>query len=111
MTEPKIPVDLILAKLAAEAEKVQHRLEKAKDILLGPLNTDIAITPHEVVYQEDRVRLKHYRPLKEPRLKTPSGGAGHPERLPVPDVPDGYEGTKRRTLEPPFLVLGFGGGG
>ncbi|MDP3182894.1 MAG: class III poly(R)-hydroxyalkanoic acid synthase subunit PhaC [Desulfobaccales bacterium] len=71
MTEPKIPVDLILAKLAAEAEKVQHRLKKAKDILLGPLNTDIAITPHEVVYQEDRVRLKHYRPLKEPRLKTP----------------------------------------
>ncbi len=71
MTERKIPVELILAKLAAEAEKVQHRLEKAKDILLGPLNTDIATTPHEVVYQEDRVRLKYYRPLKEPRLKTP----------------------------------------
>ncbi len=71
MTERKIPVELILAKLAAEAEKVQHRLEKAKDILRGPLNTDIATTPHEVVYQEDRVRLKYYRPLKEPRLKTP----------------------------------------
>ncbi len=71
MTERKIPVELILAKLAAEAEKVQHRLEKAKDILRGPLNTDIAATPHEVVYQEDRVRLKYYRPLKEPRLKTP----------------------------------------
>lgn len=71
MTERKIPVELILAKLAAEAKKVQHRLEKAKDILLGPLNTDIATTPHEVVYQEDRLRLKYYRPLKEPRLKTP----------------------------------------
>lgn len=71
MTDPKIPVDLILAKLAAEAEKVQHRLEKARDLLLGPLDTDIATTPCDIVYQEDRVRLKHYRPLTTRRLKTP----------------------------------------
>jgi polyhydroxyalkanoate synthase len=71
MTRPKIPVDLILAKLAAEADKAQHRMEKAKDILLGPLNTEIAATPHDIVYQEDRVTLKYYRPAKASRLKTP----------------------------------------
>jgi polyhydroxyalkanoate synthase len=71
MTPPKIPVDLIMAKLAVEARKAQHRLEKAKDVLLGPLNTDIATTPCDIVYQEDRVRLKHYRPLKKSRQKTP----------------------------------------
>lgn len=62
MDRPKIPLDLILAKLAEEAEKAQHRVEKAKDILLGPLDADIGATPYEVVYQEDRVRLKHYQP-------------------------------------------------
>ncbi|HZE20715.1 MAG TPA: hypothetical protein VE082_01560, partial [Desulfobaccales bacterium] len=62
MDRPKIPVDLILAKLAAEAEEAQHRLERARDIFLGPLATEIGATPHELVYQEDRIRLKHYRP-------------------------------------------------
>jgi polyhydroxyalkanoate synthase len=76
MDRPKIPVDLILAKLAAEAEEAQHRLEKARDIFLGPLATDIGATPYELVYQEDRVRLKHYRPetdcLKTPLLLVPT---------------------------------------
>jgi polyhydroxyalkanoate synthase len=71
MDRPKIPVDLIRAMLAAEAEKAAHRLEKARDVFLGPLDTEIAATPHELVYQEDRVRLKHYRPEGAPRLKTP----------------------------------------
>ena len=62
MDRPKIPVKLILANLAADAEEAKQRLEKAKDIFLGPLNTDIGTTPHELVYQEDRVRLKYYHP-------------------------------------------------
>jgi polyhydroxyalkanoate synthase len=70
MDRPKIPIDLILAKMAAEAEEAQHRLEKARDIFLGPLATDIGTTPYEVVYQEDRVRLKYYWP-EAARLKTP----------------------------------------
>ncbi|MGA9755480.1 MAG: class III poly(R)-hydroxyalkanoic acid synthase subunit PhaC [Desulfobaccales bacterium] len=76
MDRPKIPVDLILAKLAADAEAARHRLEKARDIFLGPLATDIGTTPYELVYQEDRVRLKYYRPdtarLKTPLLLVPS---------------------------------------
>ena len=70
MDRPKIPVDLILAKLAAEAEETKQRLEKARDIFLGPLATDIGTTPYEMLYQEDRVRLKYYRP-EAARLKTP----------------------------------------
>src|SRR4030042_3370315 len=71
MDRPKIPVDLIRAMLAADAQKAAHRLEKAKDILLGPLDTEIATTPFELVYQEDRVSLRHYRPQGKPRLQTP----------------------------------------
>jgi polyhydroxyalkanoate synthase len=70
MDRPKIPVDLILARLAADAEEAKSRLKKARDIFLGPLDTDIGGTPHELVYQEDRVNLKHYQP-EATRLKTP----------------------------------------
>jgi polyhydroxyalkanoate synthase len=45
MEKPKIPVDLILATLAEHAEKTQDRVSKASDILLGPLDSDIAATP------------------------------------------------------------------
>jgi len=71
MTQPKIPVDLILSKLAEEAEKVQERAQKASDVLLEPLDTQIAATPYEVVYQDDRVKLKHYLPITATKLKTP----------------------------------------
>jgi polyhydroxyalkanoate synthase subunit PhaC len=71
MDQPKIPVDLILAKLAEDTEKAQARFRKASDVLLGPLDTAIATTPCEVVYEEDRVKLKHYLPVRETELKTP----------------------------------------
>jgi polyhydroxyalkanoate synthase len=71
MSQPKIPVDLILSKLAEDAEKVQSRVRKASDVLLGALDTAIATTPYDVVHEEDRVKLKHYRPVREPDLKTP----------------------------------------
>jgi polyhydroxyalkanoate synthase len=71
MNSPKIPVDLILSKLAEEAEKAQTRARQASDVLLGPLDTAIATTPYDVVYEEDRVKLKHYSPVREIQLKTP----------------------------------------
>ena len=73
MAEAKIPVDLILSKLAGDAEKVPDRIQKAKDVLLSELDTSIATTPYEVVYQEDRVKLKHYYPVlpKKKLMKTP----------------------------------------
>ncbi|HNY65948.1 MAG TPA: class III poly(R)-hydroxyalkanoic acid synthase subunit PhaC [Deltaproteobacteria bacterium] len=60
MDRPKIPVDLIVKHLAEEAEQAQERAQKASDILLGSLETEIATTPYDVVYEEDRVKLKHY---------------------------------------------------
>ena len=71
MTQSKIPVDLILAKLAEEADKVQTRAGRASEVLLDDLDTAIATTPYEVVYQEDRVKLKHYLPRTTIRYKTP----------------------------------------
>ena len=64
--KPKIPVDIILKHLAEDADKVQDRAQKASEVLLGPLETAIATTPYEVIYQQDRVKLKHYLPMREP---------------------------------------------
>ncbi|MCP4752114.1 MAG: class III poly(R)-hydroxyalkanoic acid synthase subunit PhaC [Proteobacteria bacterium] len=71
MSQPKIPVDLILSKLAEDADKVRARAQKASDVLLEPMDTEMATTPYEVVYQEDRVKLKHYIPTTDIRYKTP----------------------------------------
>ncbi|MDM8539859.1 class III poly(R)-hydroxyalkanoic acid synthase subunit PhaC [Desulfococcaceae bacterium HSG9] len=67
----KIPVNLILSNLAKDAEKARTRVEKASDVLLDELDTQIAATPYETVHQEDRVKLKHYKPEGELKIKTP----------------------------------------
>lgn len=71
MSTPKIPVDLILSKLVEDADRVRARAHKASDVLLEPLDTEIAATPYEVVHQEDRVKLKHYTPVIDIKYKTP----------------------------------------
>ena len=71
MSQPKIPVDLILSKVAEETERAQSRARKASEVLLDDLETDLAQTPYEVVYQEDRVKLKHYIPRTKIRYQTP----------------------------------------
>ncbi|CAN2049628.1 Poly(3-hydroxyalkanoate) polymerase subunit PhaC [Candidatus Magnetomoraceae bacterium gMMP-1] len=70
MSQPKIAVDLILKKLAEKTEKAKSRAKKASEVLFSPLETDLATTPYEVVYQEDRVNLKYYKP-SEIKYKTP----------------------------------------
>jgi polyhydroxyalkanoate synthase len=64
MSQAKIPVDLILKRLAESTEEVKEKAQKASEVLLGNLDTQISQTPYEVVYQEDRVRLKYYKPEK-----------------------------------------------
>ena len=73
MTQTKIPVDLILENLAQSTEETQKRVSRASDILLSPLNTEAAVTPYEIVYAEDRIKLKHYSRSEtvENKLKTP----------------------------------------
>jgi len=71
MAAAKIPVDLILSKLAEDARQVHERARKASDVLFEELETSIATTPYDVVWREDRVKLKHYRPKGKAKLKTP----------------------------------------
>jgi polyhydroxyalkanoate synthase len=71
MAQPGIPVDLIMAKLAEDAEKAGKHVQKASDVLLGALDTDLGTTAFRIVYEEDRVRLKHYMPAGGVQLKHP----------------------------------------
>jgi polyhydroxyalkanoate synthase len=71
MTKYNIPVDLIVSKLAEASEQAQTKARKGSEVLLEDLETEIAPTPYEVVYQEDRVKLKYYRPEGRPKYKTP----------------------------------------
>ncbi len=64
MSKSKIAVDLILKKLTESTEQVKTRVQKASEVMLGTLETDLAATPYDVVYEEDRVSLKHYMPEK-----------------------------------------------
>ncbi len=65
MSQSQIAVDLILKKITEQTEKAKSRVQKASEVLLSPLETGIATTPFEYVYEEDRVRLKHYMPEKK----------------------------------------------
>ncbi len=71
MTQPQIPVDLILSKLAEDATKTRTRVRKASEVLLSDLETNLAQTPYDVIYKEDRVTLKHYKARKKTNYKTP----------------------------------------
>lgn len=53
--------DKFLTDLEQNAERAQAYVKDAYDVLLGPLDDQIAETPYEVVWQQDRVRLKYYR--------------------------------------------------
>ncbi|MCU0554861.1 MAG: hypothetical protein MUF17_08885, partial [Syntrophales bacterium] len=57
--------ELIMARVAGDSAKFYDQVRRAKEVLLSPLETDIAVTPYDVVWQEDRVKLKHYRPRAE----------------------------------------------
>ncbi|MFO7749489.1 MAG: class III poly(R)-hydroxyalkanoic acid synthase subunit PhaC [Desulfobacteraceae bacterium] len=71
MNQFKVPVDLIMSQMVDDVEKSCKCAQKAREVLLNPLETRLAQTPCEVVYQEDRVKLKHYRSGKPSQYKTP----------------------------------------
>jgi polyhydroxyalkanoate synthase subunit PhaC len=62
MSRTTIPVDLILNQLVESTEEVKEKVQKASEVLLGPLETEISQTSFEIVYQEDRVKVKYYKP-------------------------------------------------
>lgn len=70
MSSSSIDVGLILNKIAEETSRSGDQVKKACDIMLEELDTEISVTPYDVVYQNDRVKLKHYMPEKL-KSKTP----------------------------------------
>ena len=71
MNDFKVPVDLIMSRMADDVKRAHTRAHKASEVLLDKLETQLAQTPYEVVYQEDRVKLKHYKAKKPAAYKTP----------------------------------------
>ena len=70
MSRSNIDVELIIKKTAEKTAQTSLQVQKAYGVMLAELDTDIAVTPCEVVYQEDRVKLKHYVP-ETVKSKTP----------------------------------------
>lgn len=61
MMQPDIASEMF-KKMAEGAYEMKSKARKASEVLTSKLQTDLSTTPHEVVYEEDRVKLKHYRP-------------------------------------------------
>lgn len=70
MNQLKVPVDLIVKNIEEGNKETRQRLKNASEVLTSELNTEISTTPYEVVYDEERVSLKYYKPEKV-RFKTP----------------------------------------
>jgi polyhydroxyalkanoate synthase subunit PhaC len=71
MVEQKLPISSLMKNFAEEADSIQQRFNRSKDVLLGDLESEIAVTPCDIVYQQDRVRLKHYKAVTEKKVQTP----------------------------------------
>jgi polyhydroxyalkanoate synthase len=71
MAQYEIPVSLIMKRLSQTVSQVREDAEKTSSVLFSPLQTDIGTTPHDIVYEEDRMRVKHYRPVAKRTVKTP----------------------------------------
>lgn len=59
------------ARLAGRMETTGQKPAKAMAVLLDGLETNIATTPFETVYTEDRVQLKHYHPIGARKVRRP----------------------------------------
>lgn len=58
--------------LIQEAEKAKEKLTKAVDMaLINPPKVKVGVTPHEVVFTENKLRLLHYYPIAEKTYPVP----------------------------------------
>ena len=71
MSQGKIPIDLLLSRMTEETKNFHSRAQKASRTFSENLDTDLGQTPYDIVYEEDRVKLKHYRPRTKRRCHTP----------------------------------------
>ena len=71
MNQNSNPFSVWMNSMLENLEKSQNQIQKAQDVLTGPLDTQIANTPYEVVYREDRIKVKRYKPFTEKKVQTP----------------------------------------
>ncbi len=64
METAAIPIDQFLRKLSEDSQRALEVSQKGPQVMLEELDTAISTTPYEVVYTEDRIKLKHYLPPK-----------------------------------------------
>jgi len=65
------PVKNYLSKVTENLPWLTGLMPEASDVLLSSLDTDIATTPYEIVYEEDHVKLKHFKPETEGIASSP----------------------------------------
>jgi len=70
MTQPDGSSVTATLHLFNQLHQTGNRYLKATEILSRKISTEIGKTPYEIVYGEDRLRLKYYRPEKQ-SIKTP----------------------------------------
>ncbi len=58
-------------KLVEEFLKFSRNVVEAPKMVSAPDEINLEVTPHDVVYTEDKVRLLHYKPLTTKQSKIP----------------------------------------
>lgn len=65
------PVNNAISSFAENAEMIWGFAEDTAEVMLGDINTEIASTKYEVVYQQDRMTLKYYKSKEKTKMKQP----------------------------------------
>lgn len=71
MTKNTIPLSQLIEDMMHALSSSPDNIRQCLNVLSSTLDTQLAQTPYDVVYTEDRVKLKHYRPLTDIAYKTP----------------------------------------
>ncbi len=71
MNQAQLSMSNIFENFAETTQKSQQLAYKASKVLFNRLETNIAETTYEIVYQEDRVKLKHYHLKGKPSVSKP----------------------------------------
>ncbi|MGE5446147.1 MAG: class III poly(R)-hydroxyalkanoic acid synthase subunit PhaC, partial [Ignavibacteriales bacterium] len=54
-----------------EAEKIMQKLAKGVELAFNPPEVKVGVTPHDVVFTENKLRLLHYHPVTEKPYPVP----------------------------------------
>lgn len=66
-----IPINNAMSSFADNAEMIWDFAEDTTEVMLGEMDTDIAPTKYDIVFQQDRVKLKYYESKAKIKMKHP----------------------------------------